>query len=456
VKAAATVNHELAALIEDADVSHAQLARQVVLLGKTEYGLRLAYDYRSVGRWLRGAVPDPPAPKLLASVLSRLLGRTLTLHDLGFQRGDAIRASLLLASRPADTVGTVTELWRAVVERRAFMHTSAAFVAALAVEATLDWRDTPASASVRQETGTRAVTDSDVEMIRQARDDFRRLDHVHGGGYALSWLEHYLHTEVAPLLQGRYTDRLGRDLFLAAATLTDMAGWMSMDAGFQSLGQRFYTQAAALAKHAGDNAYGAYVLGNLATQALFLGQTRTAIRLARSARAVGGRAATPALTARITLTEARALALTGDSYRTRRALRTADRAMNRAGMGAPEWLGVFTPGHYAGLVMHTLRDLGQAAEAQRYAADALNLPAVNARTHALHSVLHATVLADRGELDGAVEVARPVQSSAGTLKSKRLSQRLDEFAHRLTPHQDLTLIAGYLQADALRHRTAGR
>jgi hypothetical protein len=27
-----------------------------------------------------------------------------------------------------------------------------------------------------------------------------------GGGYALSWLEQYLHTEVAPLLRGRYTD----------------------------------------------------------------------------------------------------------------------------------------------------------------------------------------------------------------------------------------------------------
>ncbi|GAA0827801.1 hypothetical protein ACFQVD_36250 [Streptosporangium amethystogenes subsp. fukuiense] len=49
-------NHELDALIVECGLSHAALARQVVHLGATEHGLRLAYDYRSVGRWLRGAV----------------------------------------------------------------------------------------------------------------------------------------------------------------------------------------------------------------------------------------------------------------------------------------------------------------------------------------------------------------------------------------------------------------
>ncbi len=456
----AIVNHELDALIEECGISHAAIARQVVHLGRTEYGLRLAYDYRSVGRWLRGAVPDPPAPRLLASVLARLLGRTVTVHHLGFRHGDTIRRSLIVPASPADSVGAVTELWRAAVERRAFLHDSAAFVSALAVEAALDWRDTPRAASVRRPDGTPAVTDADVERVRLARTEFSHLDHVHGGGYALSWLEQYLHAEVAPLLHGRYTDTVGRELFLAAATLCDTAGWMSMDAGFQGLGQRFYTQAAGLARHAGDTAYGAYVLGNLATQALFTGQTRTAVRLARAARAAGGRAVTPTLTARITVTEARAHALTGDAHETRRTLRVAGKAMNRSDPARdPEWLGVFTPAHYAGSVMHALRDLGDAQAAGRHAGDALNLPTANARTRALHSVLHATVLADRGDLDGAVETARPVQQAATTLKSRRLSQRLDEFADRLAPRRAAPVAASYLDADTGRrdaHRAAAR
>lgn len=74
------------------------------------------------------------------------------------------------------------------------------------------------------------ITDADTERIRQAREELRHLDHVHGGGHALTWLESYLVTDVAPLLEGRYGDQVGRELFVTAATMTDMAGWMAMDA----------------------------------------------------------------------------------------------------------------------------------------------------------------------------------------------------------------------------------
>lgn len=54
----AVVNHELETLLAESGLAHAALARQVVHLGRTEYGLRLAYDYRSVGRW-RGLHVSP-------------------------------------------------------------------------------------------------------------------------------------------------------------------------------------------------------------------------------------------------------------------------------------------------------------------------------------------------------------------------------------------------------------
>jgi hypothetical protein len=76
----AIVNDELDTLIEESGISHAAIARHVVHLGAADYGLRLSYDYRSVGRWLRGAVPDPPAPRLLTAVLSRLLSRVITVR----------------------------------------------------------------------------------------------------------------------------------------------------------------------------------------------------------------------------------------------------------------------------------------------------------------------------------------------------------------------------------------
>ncbi|MEV4383560.1 hypothetical protein [Streptosporangium sp. NPDC049644] len=442
------MNHELNALIVECGLSHAALARQVVHLGATEHGLRLAYDYRSVGRWLRGAVPDPPSPVLLAQVLSRALGRALTVHQLGFHQGDKIRQSLSISACPAATVTAVTELWRSAVERRAFMHHGVTFIAAVAIEAALDWRDAPAQASLHRE-GARAVTDADIARLRQARQEFRQLDHAHGGGYALSWLEQYLTIEVDPLLQGRYSDSVGRELFNVSAALTDMAGWMAMDAGHQGLAQRYYIQAAALAKHSGDTAYGAYVLGNMATQALFLGETRTAVRLARSARDTGGRAIPHTLTARIAVTEARAHALIGDSHETRRVLRIADQAMEHSVPAQdPDWLGVFGPAHYAGSVMHALRDLGDTAAAERQATDALNLPAGNARTRGLHTVLHASVLLQRGDVDGAVETASPVQVAG--IKSNRLNLRLKELTDRLAPHSGSAVVADYLEASQRR------
>lgn len=173
--------------------------------------------------------------------------------------------------------------------------------------------------------------------------------------------------------------------------------------------------------------------------------------MARSARSVGGRAISPTLTARITVTEALAHALLGDGHQTYEALRVADQAMNSAEpSNDPDWLGVFTFAHFAGSVMHALRDLGQIDAAEQHATDVLNLPAANGRTRALHNVLHATVLAGRGDLDGAVEVARPIQQAAAGLKSRRLEQRLNEFAEHLVPHRATQVVADCLDADRSR------
>ncbi|WP_143020101.1 hypothetical protein [Sinosporangium album] len=331
------------------------------------------------------------------------------------------------------------------MDRRKFL-AQAAFTGVAALEAVIDWRFSPPSAAPAQAAGTVTVHEGDVERLRRARVEFADLDHAHGGGHALGWLQQYLHQEVAPLLQGRYRDKIGRNLFLAAATLSNVAGWMAMDAGQHGLGQRHYTQAIALAKHAGADAFAACASGNLATQALFLGQTQTAIRLTRAA--LDSSTSLPAaLIAQIATTEARAHALTGDAYETMRLLREADEAMTRAQPEAdPEWLAPWTEAHHAGGAMHALRDLGRVAEAQQRASDALAAPSGNVRTRALHQVLQASVLARSGELDGACETATEVRNSAAGLRSKRLNQRLAELMELLDEHQDVGVVRDFFAA----------
>jgi hypothetical protein len=439
------LNHELEALLAEAMLSHAALARNVNHLGSICHGLRLAYDYRSVGRWLRGAIPDPPVSELIAAALAHALGRAVESHHLGFAATEQARQSLAFPATATGAVATVTALWKDAMNRRAMLHGSAAFVAALALEAAVDWRFSPASRTLRRDSGEARVTDADVERLHAARRQFRELDHVHGGGHALMTVEHYLHAEVSPLLAGRYSGRVGRDLFQATAMLAELAAWMAMDSGYHGLAQRCYTQAAGLACHAGNSAYGALITEHLATQALFLGHTRTAVRLARTARDGGGRAVPATLSARIAVTEARAHALLGDAHETMRALRDGEQAMDRADPARdPEWLSACTRAHFAGSAMHALRDLGRYDEAARYGADAFDLPAEHVRTRALHTVLFASVLTARGDIDGAVEKAQEARLAAPAIKSARLDERLREFAARLAPHRGVCVVADFL------------
>ena len=41
------------------------------------------------------------------------------------------------------------------------------------------------------------------------------MDHRHGGGH-VRWMVEYLRREVAPMLNGAYTDQVGRELMIAA------------------------------------------------------------------------------------------------------------------------------------------------------------------------------------------------------------------------------------------------
>jgi ATP/maltotriose-dependent transcriptional regulator MalT len=119
--------------------------------------------------------------------------------------------------------------------------------------------------------------------------------------------------------------------------------------------------------------------------------------------------------------------------------------MNRADSARdPEWLSACTRAHFAGSAMHALRDLGRHDQAASYAADALDLPPQNVRTRALHTVLLASALTVKGDLDGATETARKVRAAANAIKSTRLDERLNEFTARLAPHRAASVVADYL------------
>lgn len=436
-------NRDLAALLAEAGCSHAALARRVNTAAAARHGLVLAHDQASVYWWLRGRTPHDPVPQLLAHVLAQLVGRPVHGSELGF---DGPVAGWTISATPEHTVRDAAAVWRYAAGCRPA--SPAGFSPTEAVSAGFEWLVAPPAGALSRiaESGP-GVGAGDVARLHAAREDFLGMDRAHGGGYAHTWVADYLAREVSPLLGGRYTERVGRGLFPAAAALSELAGWMAFDRGDHGLAQRCLTQALALCAHTGDRAHGSSVLSNLATQALFLGHAREATGLARAAAAAAGRTATPSLRARLAVVEARGWALLGDPVRARPVIRRAEKAMDRTDpSGDPWWLSPFTAAHYAGSLMHAMRDLGQHSRAAALAGQAMDLPAGSVRAGALHQVLHGSVLAHTGDLDGAVAAASPALCAAPGLRSARLTDRLRQLNVQLAPHSTDPAVARYLDA----------
>lgn len=437
-------NHELAALIIASGRSHGALARKVNTVAANQHRVDLRYDQASVYWWLRGRVPEPPVPDVLATIFRDWLRRPISVDDLGFT--DRTQLALTVAADASQAAEAASGLWRHIVQRRTI---SSAFVLPAAVSAGFDWHFAPTRPAEGRAQGDRPVSSADVERLHQTRAEFIALDRANGGGHAFAWLVDHLDRAVTPLLAGRYSAAISRDLFCAIAALTELAGWMAFDQHRtlgQGIAQRFFIQALSLARQSGDRAYAAHILSNLATQALFLDHGSEAARLARAARSGAGRAATPTLQARLAVVEARGWALAGDRREARAALRRADLAMARSNPAAdPGWLATFTPAHHAGSVMHALRDLGLYDEAERHAGLALDLPASNVRARALHRVLVATVHVGRGDLDAACETARHALAASPYLASARLEARIRDVDRWLRPHRDVRCVRDYIE-----------
>ena len=439
-------NERLQALIQEAGCSNAGLARRVNLCG-AEHGLDLRYDKTSVARWLRGQQPRGRAPAVIAEALGRKLGRTVTIDEIGMARGKNLASGvgLLFAPTVLGAVEQVCELWRSDVGRREFLNGSTIAASAL-VEPSRDWLISAADAQVARTTGPR-VGASDVAAVRAMTCALVDLDHQYGSGQLRPVVVHYLNSVVAGLLSGSYRETVGRDLFGAAARLTELAGYMAVDTGQPGLAQRYYIQALRLSQAAGDRCYGGYVLASsMSHLAAQLGNPREIAQLARAAQEGTRGRLTPRTAAMCHAAEARGHALLGDARLAHQAAGRALAAMERAGDGTgqdggscadPDWIAHFDEAYLADELAHCHRDLGEPEAAARYARQALaGHPATRGRRRAICHVLLATAQVQQREIEQACHTGLQAAELLDTLHSHRGTEYLAELRERLGPYQD--------------------
>lgn len=277
-----------------------------------------------------------------------------------------------------------------------------------------------------------------VEVMREYAQMFRRLDNRFGGGHSLKQLTYYLGSDVREILtNSNCTSRVRQELFSAAAELYQLAGWMLYDTGDPVQGQKALTRALALCQESGNQAYAAELLAGMSHQFSFLRDPDNAIERAVTAKQWASNAGIHALTAEASVMAAHAYAQQGDKRNCLNNLQTADAEFARIRSGeTPNWLGYLDNAYMSAKFGHTLKDLGEPKEAERFARQSLQMSDGYDRGRMFNTALLASVLADQGRVDEAVTTGTQALKLASRVRSSRTTKYLSEVAERLQPYRN--------------------
>lgn len=271
-------------------------ARVEAGLGKTKFAQLIRLEGRGLGynlgttrstvfKWERGDhAPD--------DITQMVIGRVLRISD-------AVRLSgpwprwLLAGDNTFDlaapwtqeaTLKSLTSLaGSGPMDRRAFLGIGGMALVGIGAQwATAD----PAIAAAAS--GDR-VTSATVDHMRGRVESLRSMEQVTGGGEFLESARTDLRLIMRMLENGRYTEETAKQLYVLAAEVCCLLGWMSYDASLHSAAQQHYAVALRSAKTAGDDTLGAHTLCFMATQAANHQEQLAAVGLMDTAEAVRGR-----------------------------------------------------------------------------------------------------------------------------------------------------------------------
>ncbi|MCK2219386.1 hypothetical protein MF672_037155 [Actinomadura sp. ATCC 31491] len=425
-------NRALAALLEQAAWTHADLARHVNAAAAGN-GARLHYDRSAVGHWLTGTVPRAEGVAAAVEAFRRRLGRPgLTAAHLGWPD-----PGLPSADDPwrGDPVARLAMLGEDDLLNRRTVLTAGTFT--LAALSGLAARGGGAGRAAAARAGA-----ADVTRIRAATACFADLDDQYGGGHARAAVTAYLAREVTPLLHGT-TGRHRPDLFGAAAELGYLAAYMAMDAGANALAQRYYISTVRLADEAGDLVLRATALRSMAVQAAELGHDREALALAEAAASALGGHGPPRTQAWVTGMRAEAHAGAGARHDALTLLRRTETQLERAdSRPESEWTGNYRRESLEHQIGLTLTRLGDHAGAARHFAASMDArrPAER-RTRALIGLRAAHAFLRAGDVGRAAATALGLSADVRLVTSARVRGELRGLRAAWQPYRGDALVA---------------
>jgi transcriptional regulator with XRE-family HTH domain len=288
------------------------------------------------------------------------------------------------------------------------------------------------------------VVHSDLDPDRAAMDAFRLADRRIGGGYLYAAVVSYLNGSIAPRL---LTSRAPS--FVAAASLTEMAGWMAHDSGRDDLARAHFDRAWDLAQAGQSATLRGDVAAAQAHLDLHAGQPAAALASARRGLAELVRGPHHAgLEARLYAMEARGLAELGRRSQSARLFLRAETALTGRVDEPTEWVAPFDEASLASETAHGLFAAGDYVGARRSAERVIELrqgDRARSRAFALLSLAQTLLSQPRPEFLEASALAKRVAEEAGTVASVRIGRQLQEIRRLLEPHRGIAEIAEFLE-----------
>ncbi|WP_030667360.1 hypothetical protein [Streptomyces rimosus] len=427
-------NHQLAAVMAEAGASNKGLAKRIREVAR-RHGDHLGTTHVAVQRWLDGCGIQRQTALYVAEAFSDKLRRRITPQDLGFPGSPQIldsSAGMGCATSLPEVLDVLGGLTHQCPEdgRSDEMQLPDADMHS----AVLAWLISRPEGVPGNTPATRRVGMQDVAAIRTAAGFFMQLDFQFGGGHAHKAFRHYFREDVLPLLGACYSAKVGEALFKAASEMAQLLAWSAYDIGNHALADRYLLSALRLAQVVGDRMMGARILTNLSHQANYLGKAPRALTLARASVEGGKAGSTPRALALFSAHEARALSTAQDRKGAARAMNEAERFFERAGSATdPEWLAYMDEAELNGEFCHCFRDLGQGAEAIRFAERAVALTDPKyARSLGFCRMVLAQSQLLNGDLEAALSTARLAVEAGDTLQSARFQRYVDDFRREVS------------------------
>ncbi|MCQ4044988.1 tetratricopeptide repeat protein [Streptantibioticus rubrisoli] len=407
-------NKDLERLYRETGWSLRQFAQEVNRIG-TERKTPLKYREPSVHQWLKGHMPKADVRPLIVEALSRRLHRPVTQAEAGFPSPSG------QSNTHPSTLEGLVDLGRQDMDpsRRSVLG-AGLFSVALTVPG---WQDVVGRMEAIQTGHTQRIGMPEVEMVIAMTERVSELDDQFGGRHARPMAAAFLVNTVAPYLRADAPEQVRKAMMSAASDLCYLTGYMAVDEGVHGLAQQYYLKALELAGASEDHLTYCTTLRGMSVQAVDLGHSREAMRLADAAAAASPQAG-PRMRAFLAGQQAHAAAQIGDRSNALAYLRQAEAAMDKA-ESREKAFGSYDPAalnYHTSQVRYELGDVHGAVEAMQQS-DRLRY-AVYRRTRVKERALLAERQLVIGHLEAACATWNLVLDDYPLVQSGRADQRV--------------------------------